>query len=581
MGAQRTAVVKPDAHARTQCGVAGEHAAARQRGLDSAGVPLSGQLRSFFEPRFGFDFRSVRLHTDAHAAQRARETDAAAYTVGRHIVFGAGHYAPETRGGRHLLAHELAHVIQQRDTVDAQAQMPNAGSEGYEREADRASYAVLGGARVAWPSSIGRAPLLQRRGFFAQIAGLFRGDDFSIGELVSYLAQLDKSGRIEDFTDSDNKARAAVRAWKAGKPEIKLTPKHKTLLVKEMQSGFTGDDDEQAILDLLEGTPHSDLSEMLGPGKLDAKDLLSDFHGAEEQRLLRFFDERFEGGAKEALKGSTKLKPRAEAFGKEKAEVRDAAEAVEVRRIIQDIKDKYGIDVDSDAGIAAIKKSYTTVPATVTGALKTRAWRLDELHALERALAHYAPILGKERAASTRSKSGQEVTTTSKVEQAIDQDKPSGVLDTDTLGEYFSGSKNFGMFKAGETSTVDFPGDVPTQLEGTTVHEIAHGLLDYAVSSFVASFKYWKSTFLADANATTRVANKSVEAPPSFYGGKSAKEDLSETAMFFFVKPARLKSGATPVLAKGTPGNPCPDRFSFMEKLVKAWKPKPKPKKTK
>ncbi|MFO1207117.1 MAG: DUF4157 domain-containing protein [Burkholderiales bacterium] len=577
MGAERTTVARPDARAGVQHAATPERApSAMLRGLESAGTPLPAKLRSFFEPRFGFDFAGVRLHTDTAAAQSAREAGAAAYTVGRHIVFGRNHYAPDTRTGRNLLAHELAHVIQQREVASHAVHGVSEASTACEREADRASTAALAGAPVVRPSSIGHRPRLQRRSIFAQIAGLFRGDDFATDELVSYIAQLEKNGRIEDFTDSDNKARAVVRAWRAGKPQIKLTPKSKMLLVKEMQSGFTGDDDEQAILDLLNGTPNSELSEMLGPGKLQAEDLLSDFHGAEETRLLRFFDERFEGGAKEARKGSTRLKPRAEAFGKEKAEVRDAAEAAEVRRIIQDIKDKYGIDVDSDAGIAAIKKSYTNVPAAVTGGLKTRAWKLDELHALERALAHFAPILGKERAASTRAKSDQEVTTTSKVEQAIDKDTAAGVLDTTTLGEYFKDSKNFGMFKAGETSTIDFPGDVPTQLEGTTVHEIAHGLLEYAITSFVSTFKYWKSTFVADANATTRVANKSVEAPPSFYGGKSAKEDLSETAMFFFVKPARLQSGATPAPAKGTPGNPCPGRFSFMEKLVKAWKPKPK-----
>jgi hypothetical protein len=564
MEAERATVRRPEVHA------------AARRGAERAGTPLPDDLRAFFEPRFGFDFGGVRLHTDAPAAESAREKGAAAFTVGRHIVFGAQRYAPDTASGRHLLAHELAHVVQQRDAGDATAAVDSVESEAQEREADRAGNAVIRGRRVALPSSVGCTPRLQRRSIFAQIAGLFRGDDFSTDDLVAYLGGLDKNGRIEDYTDSDNKARAVVRAWRAGKPQIKLTPKLKTLLVKEMQSGFTGDDDEQAILDLLEATPNSELSEMLGAGKLEAADLLSDFHGAEEQRLLRFFDERFEGGAKQALKGSTQLKPRAEAFGKEKAEVRDAAEAAEIRRINQDIKDKYGIDVDSDAGIAAIKKSYTNVPAAVTGALKTRAWKLDELRALERALAHFAPILGKERAASTRAKSPQEVTTTSKVEQAIDQDTPAGVLDTTTLGEYFRDSKNFGMFKAGEKSTVDFPGDVPTQLEGTTVHEIAHGLLDYAISSFVATFKYWKSMFVADADATTRVAKKSVEAPPSFYGGKSAKEDLSETAIFFFVRPARLKDGATPTPPKGTPGNPCPGRLSFMEKLVKAWKPKAK-----
>jgi hypothetical protein len=64
------------------------------------------------EPRFGHDFSGVRLHTDAKAVDSAQAVNALAYTVGRDIVFGTGQYAPETRAGRTLLAHELAHVVQ-------------------------------------------------------------------------------------------------------------------------------------------------------------------------------------------------------------------------------------------------------------------------------------------------------------------------------------------------------------------------------------------------------------------------------------------------------------------------------------
>jgi hypothetical protein len=70
-------------------------------------------LRAFFEPRFGQDFSRVRVHTDAAGADAARSVQARAYTYGPHIVFGAGEYAPATAQGKHLLAHELAHVVQQ------------------------------------------------------------------------------------------------------------------------------------------------------------------------------------------------------------------------------------------------------------------------------------------------------------------------------------------------------------------------------------------------------------------------------------------------------------------------------------
>lgn len=81
--------------------------------MRSPGQPLDASTRAFMEPRFGHDFARVRVHTDARAAESARAVNALAYTVGRHVVFGAGRYAPGGGEGRRLLAHELAHVVQQ------------------------------------------------------------------------------------------------------------------------------------------------------------------------------------------------------------------------------------------------------------------------------------------------------------------------------------------------------------------------------------------------------------------------------------------------------------------------------------
>ena len=67
----------------------------------------------FFDSRFGHDFSQVRIHTDKHAAQSARSMGAEAYTAGNHIVFAEDGYAPSLVGGKRLLAHELAHVVQQ------------------------------------------------------------------------------------------------------------------------------------------------------------------------------------------------------------------------------------------------------------------------------------------------------------------------------------------------------------------------------------------------------------------------------------------------------------------------------------
>jgi hypothetical protein len=84
-----------------------------QQVLASPGRPLDASTREFFANRFGYDFGDVRIHDDATAAASARGVQALAYTVGKDVVFGAGQYAPGTEVGRHLLAHELTHVIQQ------------------------------------------------------------------------------------------------------------------------------------------------------------------------------------------------------------------------------------------------------------------------------------------------------------------------------------------------------------------------------------------------------------------------------------------------------------------------------------
>jgi hypothetical protein len=81
--------------------------------LASPGSPLEPALRQDMEQRFGHDFSRVRVHSDPAAAHSAREVNANAYTVGYNIVFGAGRFAPGTNEGRHLLAHELTHIVQQ------------------------------------------------------------------------------------------------------------------------------------------------------------------------------------------------------------------------------------------------------------------------------------------------------------------------------------------------------------------------------------------------------------------------------------------------------------------------------------
>jgi hypothetical protein len=104
--------------------------------LGSPGRPLDAATRAFMEPRFGHDFSKVRVHSDERAAESARAVNALAYTVGDHVAFGAGQYAPGSGAGRKLLTHELVHVVQQSR---AGSGIPPYAENSLERDADRAA----------------------------------------------------------------------------------------------------------------------------------------------------------------------------------------------------------------------------------------------------------------------------------------------------------------------------------------------------------------------------------------------------------------------------------------------------------
>lgn len=102
----------PSLAVQAGAGVAGRTNAVIHDAL-GRGEALPVSTRRFFEPRFGHDFSDVRVHHDAAAAEASRDVDALAFTYGRDIFFAAGRYAPGRADGDELLAHELAHVVQQ------------------------------------------------------------------------------------------------------------------------------------------------------------------------------------------------------------------------------------------------------------------------------------------------------------------------------------------------------------------------------------------------------------------------------------------------------------------------------------
>jgi hypothetical protein len=111
------------------------------------GTPLPDDVRTDMEAHLGADLGDVRVHDGSAAAESAQAVQAKAYTVGNDVVFGRGAYEPGSETGRHTLAHELTHVVQQRaGPVDA---TPAGGgiavshpNDRFEREAEASANAI-------------------------------------------------------------------------------------------------------------------------------------------------------------------------------------------------------------------------------------------------------------------------------------------------------------------------------------------------------------------------------------------------------------------------------------------------------
>jgi hypothetical protein len=133
--------------------------------LASPGRPLGERLRQELEPQFDHDFSGVRVHDDARADASCRAVGAAAYTVGEHIAFAAGRFRPESREGRRLLGHELAHVVQQSGAPAAGGALDLAimpPDDAQEREADGVAERVIQGTPVGRLSARSPRRRLQR-----------------------------------------------------------------------------------------------------------------------------------------------------------------------------------------------------------------------------------------------------------------------------------------------------------------------------------------------------------------------------------------------------------------------------------
>ncbi|TKB87756.1 MAG: DUF4157 domain-containing protein, partial [Nitrospira sp.] len=252
------------------------------------GQPLDPATRTFMESRFGQDFSDMRVHTDAKAAESAQAVNALAYTAGTNIVFGKDRYQAQTQGGKHLLGHELAHVVQQsgsKNTSHPQLSLDHPGSHR-EHAAQQLAYGIDGpdnsgflppteGTRPA-SSDIARAPagIIQRQ----LITPLGQGG--GVGDLT----ERDRREPSVNVTDVDIPS-AIQLGWRAIAELDAETLKHANVaqrveMIKQLAAAYwAGNREEESIIQIIDTTPHDQAAELLNQladQKLNDRSLLDE-----------------------------------------------------------------------------------------------------------------------------------------------------------------------------------------------------------------------------------------------------------------------------------------------------------------
>lgn len=100
-------------HSSENASYAPSHVESQINNSKGGGSIMDSETKNFMETRFGTDFSEVKIHTGSQAVQMSRELNAQAFTVGNDVYFNEGKYSPHSDNGKHLLAHELTHTVQQ------------------------------------------------------------------------------------------------------------------------------------------------------------------------------------------------------------------------------------------------------------------------------------------------------------------------------------------------------------------------------------------------------------------------------------------------------------------------------------
>jgi hypothetical protein len=193
--------ILPGAHAP-----AAGRSVSREAPRSHTGQALDAGTRSFMEERFDHDFSGVQIHADERAARSAEGMGADAYTVGSHVTFGRGRFAPGHSEGRELLAHELAHVVQQSGSGRAAHGAPSGQGETLEAQADHAASAAVQGGPMPQmsPAAVG----VQRR---VSVRDVGRGEQSGFARVGELLDRLNAISQGLDFALTDGNLTYTLR----------------------------------------------------------------------------------------------------------------------------------------------------------------------------------------------------------------------------------------------------------------------------------------------------------------------------------------------------------------------------------
>ncbi|MEM1278699.1 MAG: DUF4157 domain-containing protein [Cyanobacteria bacterium P01_H01_bin.152] len=251
--------------------------------LRSPGKPLEPTTRAFMESRFDQDFSHVRIHTDAKAAKSAGALNAQAYTLGHNVVFGAGQYAPEKKREKSLLAHELAHVVQQGAAATTMPRIQRRVADNYAEIERRLTYRVF----LDWVITDREA---------REVLGMLSG--LSDRDLADTVTAMDRDGLLERLLNNVSAADKEQHAVLLGQINRYRSVSHSAeRIIDRLSTGFfdwaVTDRDAQEALQALMGLDPQQLRTLVAHlVNKDLFDKLLDELPAEDHRRFAAFIER-------------------------------------------------------------------------------------------------------------------------------------------------------------------------------------------------------------------------------------------------------------------------------------------------